>query len=112
MPRVGLALAVLVLCSLPARAAVAPPPPQWIAVEAAGMVSKTLALEKAGTLPGAWKRRLTVLAGIPAYNPLVDRLVESLAMARFERIDPAWTGRAVYTNPNSRFCLPKKSLPS
>jgi hypothetical protein len=51
-----------------------------------------------------------VLAGIPAYNPLVDRLVESLAMARFARLDPAWTGRAIYTNPASPFCVPDKQL--
>lgn len=74
------------------------------------MVEKTLAMEKAGYAPGAWKRRLTVLAGIPAYNPIVDRLVEALAMARFDRIHPCWSGRAVYTNPTSRFCLPAKSL--
>src|SRR5262249_46172635 len=74
------------------------------------MVAKTLALEAAGAGPGAWKRRLTVLAGIPAYNPIVDRLVEALAMNRFARIHPVWAGRAVYTNPSSRVCLPAKSL--
>jgi hypothetical protein len=78
--------------------------------EAESMVAKTLALEKSGRAPGAWKRRITVLAGIPAYNPLVDRLVESLAMSRFDRIHPMWFGRAVYTNPLSRFCLPTKEL--
>src|SRR4051794_15016354 len=34
MPRVGLALVVLALSGLPLRAAVAPPPSQWIAVVA------------------------------------------------------------------------------
>jgi hypothetical protein len=76
--------------------------------EAEAMVARTLAYEADG--PGEWKRRLTVLAGIPAYNPLVDRLVESLAMARFARLDPAWTGRAIYTNPASPFCVPDKQL--
>jgi len=42
--------------------------------EARGLVAKTLAYERA-TKPGQWRRRLTILAGIPAYNPLVDRMV-------------------------------------
>src|SRR6185437_9721187 len=37
--------------------------------EAQGMVAKTLEYESA-TRPGPWRRRLTILAGIPAYNPL------------------------------------------
>jgi hypothetical protein len=78
--------------------------------EARAMVAKTLALERAADMPGAWKRRLTVLAGIPAFNPVVDRLVEGIAMARFDRINPAWTGRAIYTNPLSRFCVPDPLL--
>jgi hypothetical protein len=73
--------------------------------EARAMVQKTLALER-DQKPGAWKRRLTILAGIPAYNPLVDRLVENLAVARFDRLHPIWSGRAIYTNPLSRFALP------
>jgi hypothetical protein len=77
--------------------------------EARGMVQKILAMEREQK-PGLWKRRLTVLAGIPAYNPLVDRLVENLALGRFDRLHPAWTGRAVYTNPLSRFCLPDSLL--
>ena len=51
-----------------------------------------------------------MLAGIPAYNPLVDRLVEGIAFGRFDRMNPAWTGRAVYTANGSRFCLPDKEL--
>ena len=77
--------------------------------EARDMVQKTLAAER-DRRPGDWKRRLTILAGIPAYNPLVDRLVENLALARFDRIHPLWSGRAVYTNPQSRFCLPDSKL--
>jgi hypothetical protein len=77
--------------------------------ECRGMVRKILALER-DTRPGDWRRRLTILAGIPAYNPVVDRLVENLALGRFARIHPAWTGRAVYTNPLSRFCLPDAQL--
>lgn len=73
--------------------------------EARGMVAKTLEYER-GNRPGRWRRRLTILAGIPAYNPLVDRLVESLALARLARLSPMWTGRAIYSNPQSRFCLP------
>jgi hypothetical protein len=84
--------------------------PARTALEARSMVARTLAFERAGAIPGAWKRRLTVLAGIPAYNPLVDRLVENMAMARFARIHPAWTGRALYTNPLSRFCVPDRLL--
>ena len=77
--------------------------------EARLMVQKTLDFER-DVQPGDWKRRLTVLAGVPAYNPLVDRLVENLALNRFDRIDAAWRGRAIYHNPQSRFCVPDQSL--
>jgi hypothetical protein len=77
--------------------------------EARGMVAKTIDFES-DDRPGEWRRRLTVLAGIPAYNPLMDRLVEAKAMARFDRLGPTWTGRAIYTNPQSRFCLPPRML--
>lgn len=75
--------------------------------EAEAMVAKTLAFERRPS-PAPWARRLTVLAGIPAYNPVVDRLVESAAFARLDRLHPAWTGRAIYTNPRSRFTLPDR----
>jgi hypothetical protein len=86
--------------------------------EVRGMVAKTLEYEctppfsppEVGGERGGWRRRLTILAGIPAYNPLVDRLVESLALARFARLSPIWTGRAIYSNPQSRFCLPEDCL--
>ncbi len=77
--------------------------------EARGMVAKTLEYERT-VQPGAWRRRLIILAGIPAYNPLVDRLVEGLALARLSRLSPIWTGRAIYSNPQSRFCLPDDQL--
>ncbi len=77
--------------------------------EARQMVRKTLDFEK-DRAPGSWRTRLTVLAGIPAYNPVVDRLVESLALARFDRLDPSWHGRAIYHNASSRFCLPNRQL--
>lgn len=77
--------------------------------EARGMVAKTLEYER-DARPGLWRRRLIVLAGIPAYNPLVDRMVESLALARLARLSPIWTGRAIYSNPQSRFCLPDDLL--
>ncbi len=77
--------------------------------EAKAMVQKTLDLER-DTKPGEWKRRLTVLAGVPAYNPVVDRLVEGLALNRFDRIDPSWMGKAIYHNPQSRFCVPDNQL--
>jgi hypothetical protein len=77
--------------------------------EAKDMVAKTLRYEN-DRRPDPWRRRLTVLAGIPAYNPFVDRVVENLALARFDRLDPSWTGRAIYTNPQSRFCVPDARL--
>ena len=77
--------------------------------EARGMVHKTLDYERADQ-PGLWRRRLTVLGGIPAYNAFVDRMVESLAMVRFERLDPIWSGLAIYHNENSRFCVPDSLL--
>jgi hypothetical protein len=77
--------------------------------EAQGMVAKTLEYER-DSRPGLWRRRLTILAGIPAYNPFVDRMVESLALARFARLAPIWGGKAIYSNPQSRFCLPDEVL--
>jgi hypothetical protein len=79
--------------------------------EARGMVAKSLEYENEKR-PGLWRRCLTILAGIPAYNPLVDRMVESAALARFARLSPMWTGRAIYSNPQSRFCLPDDQLHS
>ena len=79
------------------------------AAEAAAMVRKTLDLEN-DQRPGTWRRRLTVLAGVPAFNPLVDRMVERLALARLDKVDPAWTGRAIYHNAESRFCVPDHEL--
>lgn len=77
--------------------------------EVEAMVAKTLAYER-GTAPGAWKRRLTVLAGVPAYNPVADRLIEAVAFARLERLHPVWLGRALYTSESSRFALPPRSI--
>jgi hypothetical protein len=77
--------------------------------EVKAMVERTLRYE-ADTRPGMWRRQITVLAGIPAYNPFVDRAVEGLAMARFNRLDPSWTGRAIYSSPQSRFTLPDDLL--
>jgi hypothetical protein len=77
--------------------------------EAEGMVRKSLAYEQ-DAKPGEWRRRLTILAGVPAYSPLVDRLVESQAMARLEKLDPSWRGQAVYHNPQSRFGVPDELL--
>lgn len=83
--------------------------PARIEAEAQGMVAKTLEYERAA-FPGQWRRRMLILAGIPAYNPLVDRMVEGLALARLSRMSPLWTGRAIYSNPQSRFCLPDDLL--
>jgi hypothetical protein len=77
--------------------------------EASRMVRKILDFE-ADDKPGEWRHRLTVLAGVPAYNPVVDRLVEAMAFARLDRLDPSWTGRAIYTNPSSNFCVPDDML--
>lgn len=79
--------------------------------EVKDMVARTLRYET-DKRPSTWRHRITVLAGIPAYNPVVDRLVESVAMARFNRLAPQWTGRAIYTNPQSRFCVPDAELHS
>jgi hypothetical protein len=83
--------------------------PARSAAEVRAMVAKTLRHEN-DRRPGRWRRQMAVLAGIPAYNPLVDQLVEGIAMARFDRLDPAWTGRAVYSNPRSRFGVPDDRL--
>jgi hypothetical protein len=73
--------------------------------EARRMVKKTIDYEKDDT-PGEWRRRLTVLAGAPEFNPAVDTVVERQAIAQLARIDPSWGGRAIYHNPSSRFTLP------
>src|SRR5579875_1253305 len=86
--------------------------------EVSGMVAKTLEYEQVppfatpqgGEERGGWRRRLIILAGIPAYNPLIDRLIENLALARLARLSPLWTGRAIYSNPQSRFGLPDACL--
>ena len=77
--------------------------------EVEGMVNKTLAYEN-DDKPGEWRRRLTVLAGVPAFNPLADRMVENLAMARFGKLDPVWMGQAIYHNAGSRFTVPDDQL--
>jgi len=72
--------------------------------EAREMIQKTLAYEK-DAAPGEWRRRLTVLAGAPEFNPAIDALIERQAIAQLGRIDPCWGGRALYHNPASRFSL-------
>ncbi|MHC4441549.1 MAG: C25 family cysteine peptidase [Planctomycetota bacterium] len=72
--------------------------------EARAMVKKTLSGEKSAQ-PGLWKRRVTILAGNPLYNPTVDALIENIAMSFIGRIKPTWSGRAIYHNPNSLFNL-------
>jgi hypothetical protein len=79
--------------------------------EARQMARKTLAYE-GDDKPDEWRHRLTILAGVPAYNPLVDHIVEAMAFARLDRLNPSWTGRAVYSNPQSRFCPPDDELQS
>jgi hypothetical protein len=83
--------------------------PARSAEEARQMVAKTLAYER-DRRPGAWRRQLTVLAGVPAFNAVVDRLVEGIAMSRLDRIDASWSGRALYHNEQSRFCVPDDLL--
>lgn len=77
--------------------------------EAAGMVAKTLAWERQRTA-GPWKRRMTVLAGAPSFGPLVDALVERLAMSQLDKVPADWSARAVYHNPNSPFVLPDADM--
>ncbi len=79
--------------------------PARSADEARVMVRKTLDYER-DDRPGEWKRRLTVLAGAPEFNPVIDAVVERMAVAQLARIDPAWHGKALYHNSQSRFTLP------
>ena len=73
--------------------------------EAKQMIARTLAFER-DRRPGEWRRRLTILAGAPEFNPFVDGLVEKVALARLDQLDPAWSGKAVFHMAASRFCLP------
>ena len=75
--------------------------------EAQGMIAKTIAFEK-DTAPGTWRRRITVLAGVPAFNPLVDKLVERLALSRFDRMDPRGAARRCTTIPTRRSPCPTR----
>lgn len=77
--------------------------------EAKQMVAKTLAFER-DTRPGEWRRRLTVLGGAPEFNPVVDSLVEKIALSRLDQLDPAWSGKAIFHMAASRFCLPDDAL--
>lgn len=77
--------------------------------EAEAMVRKTLAWETRAA-PGLWKRRFVLLAGAPSYNPIVDRMIETLAVARLAELDPVWTGNVIYHNPNSHYTLPTERL--
>src|SRR5262249_47413733 len=77
--------------------------------EAKRMIEKTLAYER-DRQPGEWRRQVTVLAGMPAYNEQIDAMVEKLAIARLAKLDPSWSGRAIYHNPTSRFCVPDAEL--
>src|SRR5207245_9343225 len=52
--------------------------------EARAMVQRTLAYEH-DTRPGERRRRLTVPAGLPAFHPAVDALVERVAIAYLGR---------------------------
>jgi hypothetical protein len=77
--------------------------------ECRAMVAKTVAYER-DSRPGGWRREVTVLAGMPAFNPFVDKMVEGQALARFDRIHPSWSGRALYQNAQSRFAVPDDRL--
>jgi hypothetical protein len=77
--------------------------------EARAMVDKTLAYER-DRRPGEWRRRVVILAGAPMFTPAVDGLVERVAMSRLDRLDPSWSGKAIYHNPSSRFCVPDAAL--
>jgi hypothetical protein len=37
-------------------------------------------------------------------------MVEEMAMSRLAKLDPSWSGRAIYHNAQSRFCLPDDQL--
>lgn len=77
--------------------------------EASAMVRKTIAFDRR-TAPGDWKRRVTVLAGSPSYGAFVDSMVERMAFAELERLDPIWSGRVIYQHPASPYGLPSGEL--
>jgi Peptidase family C25 len=77
--------------------------------EACVMVQRTIAYET-DERPGPWRRQLTILAGLPGFSPTLDNLVEQMALAQLGRIDLSWTGRVIYHQEQSRFCLPEGDL--
>jgi hypothetical protein len=77
--------------------------------EARQMVEKVLAFER-DRRPGEWRRKLTILAGAPEFSPAVDALVERLVMSRFDKLDPAWSGKGIASASSSRFGVPASAI--
>jgi hypothetical protein len=77
--------------------------------EARRMVDKIIVWET-DTRPGEWRRRLTVLAGVPNFGAVADAMIEKFALSQFDRLDPVWTARAIYHSQGSRFTVPDEQL--
>jgi hypothetical protein len=73
--------------------------------ELRSMVLKTLKFEQSPTST-EWRNRLVLLAGNPGGGRLAEGFVESVTISRLARLDPAWSLRAIFNNPGSRYYLP------
>jgi hypothetical protein len=82
--------------------------------EARQMVQKTLAFER-DARPGPWRRRISMLVGNPGGASTAERLgaelyVENACLSRVDKLDPAWSVRALLHFPQSRFGVPDNEL--
>ena len=78
------------------------------------MVRKALAFEKDRS-PGAWRNRLTLLAGNPGGSSAVERrfaewFVQNVADTRLAKVHPLWTGRGVIHAAGSPLYVPDDAL--
>src|SRR5438874_226153 len=114
--KLGLLVALLLG---PCRGEAAAPPGQWLVVPAPAFRAaveplcehrRAQGLRVVVVPTGDVLSPAEVRAGVPAFNPLVDRLVESQAMTRFAQLDLSWRVRALYHNVNSRFSVPDDRL--
>ena len=77
--------------------------------EAKAMVEKALAYEATAN-PASGNDASRSSPVRPSFNAAVDSLVERVALSKLDKLDIAWTGRAIYHNPASRFCVPDEGL--
>jgi hypothetical protein len=70
------------------------------------MLDKVVRYET-NTDPGAWRRRVNVIAGVGGFGALFDAMIESAATTLLrENVPAAYDIHVTYANPDSAFCPP------